>query len=268
MDGRGPAQERPGASVEDPGRWVSRVLWGSVLLYAMAGAALRASGALPVLDALFFPGLLVLLPALAVGQAALVPDEPIPRIPVYAGSAAVIMVLGLGGLWLGVRSWGLEGIGLRPDLGLREAGWALLLVAAGVVVLGGFLLVRRALGVEERPLVVRLLPRSSVEGLWFGGLSIVAGFGEEVAYRGYAMAAMMSFLPSPWGCAVLTSVSFGLLHAYQGPTGVIRTGTLGLVFAASVLVTESVWPAMVAHAAIDLLAGLVLRERLLAPVSR
>ena len=41
---------------------------------------------------------------------------------------------------------------------------------------------------------------------------------------------------------------FGLIHAYQGPTGIVSSATSGLVFGAITLVGRwSIWPAAIAH---------------------
>ena len=90
-----------------------------------------------------------------------------------------------------------------------------------------------------------------------------AGFGEETAYRGYAISALVVATGSATLALTLTSATFGVLHAYQGPIGVVRTGVVGLIMGAAFLYTGSLWPLMIAHALIDLFAGLVLKERLL-----
>ncbi|RMH16990.1 MAG: CPBP family intramembrane metalloprotease, partial [Gemmatimonadetes bacterium] len=52
------------------------------------------------------------------------------------------------------------------------------------------------------------------------------------------------------------SLAFGALHAYQGSVGVARTGLLGAGLAGAVVVSGSLWPAIVAHTLIDLALGL------------
>lgn len=210
--------------------------------------------------ALFLGVLLVLLPVAAVAQAPLAEEEPLDRETVYVGSAVLLLVLAGLGYGLGVAAVGPAGLGLEawPGVG-SAAGWVGgLLAGAGVVVLG-FHVLGEALNVPESPLLAELLPRTERERWLFAGLSLAAGLGEELAYRGYAI----SLLGSDWAAAALTSAVFGVLHAYQGPLGMLRAGMLGLVLAGGFLLSGSLWPGIVAHTAIDLLGGLVLGDRLL-----
>jgi membrane protease YdiL (CAAX protease family) len=69
------------------------------------------------------------------------------------------------------------------------------------------------------------------------------------------------------GAAVITSVMFGVVHGYQGVLGVLRTGVMGGVLAWGFISSGSLWPVMIAHTLIDLIAGIVLGERLLSPES-
>ena len=64
------------------------------------------------------------------------------------------------------------------------------------------------------------------------------------------------------GAAVITTVVFGVLHAYQGWHGMVRAGLLGALLAWGFLVGGSLWPPIVAHALLDILAGIVLADRL------
>ena len=116
---------------------------------------------------------------------------------------------------------------------------------------------------EETRLVHGLMPGTGREVGLFAGLSFCAGFGEEVAYRGYALTALMLATGSAALALIVTSATFGMLHAYQGPVGVVRTGVVGLIMGAAFLHTGNLWPPIIAHAIINLLAGLALREWLL-----
>jgi membrane protease YdiL (CAAX protease family) len=65
------------------------------------------------------------------------------------------------------------------------------------------------------------------------------------------------------GAAALTSLVFGVLHGYQGWLGTARTAVMGGFLAWGFLAAGSLWPAIVAHTAVDLLAGIVLGEKLM-----
>lgn len=62
-------------------------------------------------------------------------------------------------------------------------------------------------------------------------------FGEEFFFRGYLMnrmAQLFNSLRYPWlVAAILSSIIFGLAHSYQGNTGMITTGIVGLILAFS-----------------------------------
>ena len=63
---------------------------------------------------------------------------------------------------------------------------------------------------------------------------IIAGFGEEFYYRGYIMkrlATLMGDSDKAWLWAmVLSAIPFGIVHFYQGLSGMITTGLAGLLF--------------------------------------
>jgi membrane protease YdiL (CAAX protease family) len=141
-----------------------------------------------------------------------------------------------------------------------EATLATLAAAAALV--GMVEAVRRGLGLAESDLLTRLLPRTPRERTLFAGLTLVAGWGEEVAFRGYAIPALAPLLGGGWGAAAFTSAVFGVLHAYQGPVGIVRAGLLGLILAVPFLVLGNLWPSVAAHVVIDLVGGLWLGPRL------
>jgi len=79
-----------------------------------------------------------------------------------------------------------------------------------------------------------------------------AAFGEEFAYRIVLMRGIAYALgDSRVGLVialVLQAVIFGLVHAYQGPAGVVGAAVSGLVFGAVTLAARwSIWPAALAH---------------------
>jgi len=106
-----------------------------------------------------------------------------------------------------------------------------------------------------RKLAERLLPQNSVESGPYAALAVTAGVCEEFVYRGFAMAALARTGMAVWLVLLLSSVLFGLAHAYQGRSGIVGTTVMGLLFGLSRLATLSLIPAMIWHAGVDLVAG-------------
>ncbi|MEQ9399744.1 MAG: CPBP family intramembrane glutamic endopeptidase [Longimicrobiales bacterium] len=215
--------------------------------------------------------LAVLLGALPVGtllQARLLDAEMVgrmERLPVYASSIAMLVGVAALAAFPALRSGGAAALGLSPvpDL-LSVVLWTAGLTAASLAVM---LVARRigaAVGAREHPIVRRLLPRTAAERRVFAVLSLAAGVGEEIAYRGYAILVLVPMLGGV-GALVLTSVVFGLLHAYQGVLGIVRTAVVGGVLGAGLLLSGSLWPCVAAHTLLDLVAGLGPGERLMVP---
>ena len=240
-----------------------RIVLAGALAYPVIVLLLVKATALGLLDALFLAGLLELLPTLALGQMALARDVVIERAPAYMNSGSAVLLLGILSLLMGRRLVGPLALGLEAPLSVANVLWTGALFLIGICTLLVFRAVRRAMGTEETRLVHQLMPVTSKERRLFAGLSLCAGFGEEMAYRGYALTALVLATGSATLALIVTSATFGVLHAYQGPIGVVRTGVIGLIMGAVFLHTGSLWPPIVAHTLIDLVAGFVLSERLL-----
>lgn len=80
----------------------------------------------------------------------------------------------------------------------------------------------------------------------------VAAFGEELAFRIVLMRGIAFSLGdsrTAFGIALIAqTIVFGLVHAYQGPAGIVGTGINGLIFGGLVLAARgSIWPAAIAH---------------------
>lgn len=89
-----------------------------------------------------------------------------------------------------------------------------------------------------------------------------AAFGEELLFRGFLQTRLQALLarwPGATALAVLLqAVLFGFGHAYQGPTGILVTGSLGLVFGTVYARQRSLWPIILAHGVIDTIGLLAL----------
>jgi membrane protease YdiL (CAAX protease family) len=104
-------------------------------------------------------------------------------------------------------------------------------------------------------------------------LALFVGFYEEVVFRGFLLGRLhvlfgseRARLRTSVAAVALSSVLFALGHAYQGALGLVQTFVAGASLATLVLLTRSLWPAIVAHAAIDAF-GLV-AVRMLVPVAQ
>ncbi len=238
---------------------------GGVWPGVVAGAVLVAlawilTGALPWPERVYATFLLGALPAALL--VARTPDEVPPeatRHGIYATS------------WVGL--WALAALAAAATLGSGEplrrlglvwpearlaVGWTVALVLAGALVVA----VWHAAGHREGRITRFLLPRSVGERAHFVWLGVTAGVTEEVVFRGFLVRAVESAAGSTWVGVAVAAIVFGLAHRYQGPSGAVRAGVLGAVLALPLVVTGSVVPAILAHAALDLLAGLWWRDRL------
>lgn len=126
------------------------------------------------------------------------------------------------------------------------------------------------------PLLAEIIPASTggaaglglVPGAWqaflvFAPIAVIsAGFGEELAARGYAMTRLAALMgdtpPARWGAMALVAVLFGLAHFHQGPLGMAHAVWMGFALGALTLVRGSLWISITAHGAYNLLTALLI----------
>jgi membrane protease YdiL (CAAX protease family) len=239
----------------------------SVVVFWVVLALLLVVQRLPLLDGILLAVLLVAVPGFSTAQLPMIELVPVERMQAYWSSIMTLWLLGTSSWFVGTRDGGPAAVGLVPMGWGRGLLWSVGLAAGGLLTV---LLFRQAsvwLDAEESPVLSQLLPRTLEERRVFSVLSVAAGLGEEIAYRGYALSMLAPMLGVP-GAAVATSVVFGILHGYQGLLGIVRTGVMGGMLAWGFLASGSLWPPIVAHALIDLAAGLWLGEWLMSPRRR
>ena len=146
-------------------------------------------------------------------------------------------LLAFGWISLWVRKIGWRNVGLS-----RYRSWKITLTAG----IGAGLLLEAFQLFVSQPLLVRLLkkqPDLSDFRPLTGNLKLtliflaltwtLAAFGEEMVYRGYLMnrvADLLNRTRVAWIVSlVAVHVGFGLAHAYQGATGIIDEGLMGLL---------------------------------------
>jgi uncharacterized protein len=201
------------------------------------------------------------LPALMIAQARMLGDiAELPRRDVYLSSIASLWLLA--GLTVAAARFGGMGpaeLGFTPVTPVAFLAWTAALTAGGVAVLFAF----RALGLRDGVVVRQLMPETAGERGLFVVLSITAGITEEIVFRGFVLHALLVAAGS-WPLALLLSSGvFGVVHAYQQPVGALRAALLGALLAVPLLAGGSIYPAIAAHALIDVLSGLWLARYLL-----
>lgn len=239
-----------------------RLVWFGVVLFWVALGVLVLVVSVPVTDAILLTVLLVAVPAMSIAQLPLIKGAVIERIPAYWSSIASLWLIGTACWFVGTRADGPAALGLAGLPVGSLLGWTAGLTGAGLGVIGLFHWFGSRFGSPDTTLLRQLLPETREEKGIFLLLSVAAGSGEELAYRGYVIPVLSPFLGLPAAVALSTAV-FGIMHGYQGIMGILRTTLMGGVLAWGFLASGSLWPAILAHTLIDMLAGVVLGERLL-----
>ena len=99
-----------------------------------------------------------------------------------------------------------------------------------------------------------------------GGLLIswtTAGFGEEVIWRGFIMKQFTRLFDEnkngQWVGLIISSILFGLIHAYQGIAGILYASIAGIIYGFIVLKSRrNLWTAIIAHATTDTIAFILI----------
>ena len=103
----------------------------------------------------------------------------------------------------------------------------------------------------------KVMPQSAIERLGFFALVITVALCEEFLYRGFVQSI---FQTAAAGSAIIGGLSsalfFSTAHLYQGKRGIAATFVIGLIFAATRILTGSLLPSILAHFATDISAGL------------
>lgn len=102
--------------------------------------------------------------------------------------------------------------------------------------------------------VTTLMPTSANERWTFRAMSITAGICEEIFFRGFVFWYLASYagtIAAVLGSALL----FGFDHRYLGAKYVLRTAIGGVAFALLVVLSGSLWAAIIVHTTADLVSG-------------
>jgi len=176
---------------------------------------------------------------------------------------ALLMISGL--LWLRRSSW--REFGLRRP---RSYTRTFLLAIGGVVtihILIGRILSPLVIDLTNKPIDISHFDalRGNLTAL-ISGLIIVwtlAAFGEEMVFRGYILNRLASLFKSEktgWIFGLLlSSILFGIGHFYQGISGIILTGIVGVIYSLAYLADRcNLWLPILIHGLYDTSAFLII----------
>jgi membrane protease YdiL (CAAX protease family) len=161
-----------------------------------------------------------------------------------------------------VRGLGPAALGLLP----QRPAMGILLGAAMAATLASLQMVSlrqlARLPVEKRgqlyQIAAKLMPQELTEALVFAALVGTVSLCEELIYRGFVFAVFKQLGGGSAAVAIVGSAAlFALGHIYQGRRGVANTFVLGLLLAGARSWSDSLLPPIMAHLAVDSVAGLV-----------
>jgi membrane protease YdiL (CAAX protease family) len=151
-------------------------------------------------------------------------------------------------LWLGISP--LDRLHATPAaFGVGIVGAVPLLLGLRWMLTSDLKSVRRLLALVVEELGPLLAPRSPLELVL---LAALAGFAEEILFRGVIQAGLARVLPAS-GALVVASAAFGLAH-FITPTYAILAGLAGLYLGGLFLFQGSLVAPIVAHAVYDVVA--------------
>ncbi len=116
---------------------------------------------------------------------------------------------------------------------------------------------------ETRAAFLKLgfMPVSARQFLHFVFLAVAAGVGEEIVYRGFMITYLSELLGATGGAVgavlLVPAVAFGAGHLYQGWRAVGKIILMAVLFGFFYLRTNTLWPLMLVHTAIDILGGVM-----------
>lgn len=212
------------------------------------------------LSSFFFFVIVLIWPVLALWRA---PSDPLEfawqiesdRIGTY-GASAIFLWSMFALVWLVQRidRRRLHDMGFTAP-GWRDFAWAVAFLVMAYPILGVLAWLLEQVGLAIPELVIRsLLPVTQVERVAWVGIALTAAIAEETVFRGYLLVRGEEILKSRRIAVMLSALTFGIGHYYQGWGGVFVITVYGLLFTWLRFRTGSLWACIVAHALQDILA--------------
>jgi membrane protease YdiL (CAAX protease family) len=156
----------------------------------------------------------------------------------------------IGGRWKSVEDFLL-------DLAIALIFW---LVSYAVLIGLAFALHMASPGAIDKgkDTIMALAPKPGLELTLWLCMSAVAGFVEEIVYRGYFQQQFGRLLRNIWPGMLLSAAVFGLSHGYEGGKRMFLIFIFGAMFGTLAIWRKSLRPGMIAHGWHDGISGVLL----------
>ncbi len=141
-----------------------------------------------------------------------------------------------------------------PELGIGAAA----AIVGALVALGAQripMAFARRLKADSHKIATRLLCQCTLPDLI--GISLLAGVGEELLFRGLFQQGLAMVIPDPWVVTGIVAVLFGLLHSLSIPY-ILAAAIASVGLSALLIFTGDLVTCMVCHAVYDLILLLIL----------
>jgi uncharacterized protein len=147
------------------------------------------------------------------------------------------------------------------DVGVRAPDLAIAYVVGPAIsiiwLLLGTATRRRSLPPDYARGVRAIVPTNRADWFWFVPVAASAALCEEFLYRGFALTQIAQLTGSVALGVVISSLAFGLGHAYQGRLGMALVTVLGLIYSALFVTFDSLAPSVLAHFVQDIAAAAI-----------
>jgi hypothetical protein len=178
--------------------------------------------------------------------------RPLPSRLRHFQSTAFTLVLFCGlSLWIGRLQW----IDLFPRR--VPSLWSILAGVGLLALFVAFMRPRWRRAVERKNRVVHLfMPDNATERAWWIAVSVLAGVGEEITWRGVQTVLLDSLIGNYALAVLVCAAMFGAAHYTQGWKSALIIAFFSLGFGGLVWLSGSLYVAMAVHVAYDIAAGL------------
>ncbi|HWZ45312.1 MAG TPA: type II CAAX endopeptidase family protein [Candidatus Saccharimonadales bacterium] len=167
------------------------------------------------------------------------------------------------GLWLKkVRLRDLIGGTWKPvdlvlDVLVAASFWLVSLIILVTIRLGlGTVRFDQKASADAVKTVSGILPHSTHELPGFILVALMAGFFEEILFRGYLQKQLSAFTGSAYAGLIISGALFGAAHGYQGVRMMVVLAIYGMMFGLLAHFRKNLRPGMMAHAWQDSIAGI------------